>query len=93
MGFEEWLKEMLLGAKVNHADETGINIGGKRVWLHNLSNDQVTFYHPDIKRGHEAMDRMGVLPKYVAFFAMTTGNHTSIMIVFILCAMPITYVN
>lgn len=64
MGFEDWLKEKLLESPLNHGDETGININGKRVWLHNLSNENVTFYHPDPKRGKEGMDRMGVLPKY-----------------------------
>jgi transposase len=60
--FEEWAKRKLIGALCNHADETGINVGGKRLWLHNISNDKVTLFHPDEKRGQEAMDRMGILP-------------------------------
>lgn len=63
--FEAWAREKLLRSPLNHADETGINIGGKKAWLHNLSNGQVTLYHADSKRGKEAMDRMGVLPLYV----------------------------
>lgn len=62
--FEAWVREKLLKSPLNHADETGINVGGKKVWLHNLSNVQVTLYHADEKRGKEAMDRMGVLPWY-----------------------------
>ena len=62
--FEVWVKEQLLLSPFNHADETGINLGGKRIWLHNLSNEKVTFYHADEKRGKEAMDRMGILPLY-----------------------------
>jgi transposase len=54
----------LLASPLNHADETGINVGGKKPWLHTLSNNKVTLYHPDEKRGKEAMDRMGVLPFY-----------------------------
>jgi transposase len=63
--FEAWAKRQLLASPLLHADETGINVGGKKIWLHNLSNEKVTLYHPDEKRGTEAMDRMGVLPNYV----------------------------
>jgi transposase len=62
--FETWAKKKLLNSPLIHADETGINLGGKGIWLHNLSNDKVTLYHPDEKRGTEAMDRMGILPFY-----------------------------
>ena len=34
-----------------HADETGINIGGKRHWLHCASNDHLTWLAPHEKRG------------------------------------------
>jgi transposase len=60
--FENWAKEQLISSKLNHADETGINVGGEKLWLHNMSNDKVTLFHADEKRGSEAMDRMGVLP-------------------------------
>jgi len=62
--FTIWVSEKLLTSKVCHADETGINVDGKRIWLHGLCNDKYTLYHPDIKRGKEAMDRMGILEKY-----------------------------
>lgn len=62
--FEAWAKEQLLRSPFNHADETGINLNGERIWLHNLSNEKVTLYHADEKRGTEAMDRMGILPFY-----------------------------
>lgn len=62
--FEDWARRQLLASPLNHADETGINVKGKRIWLHNLSNEKVTLYHPDEKRGTEAMDRMGILPLY-----------------------------
>lgn len=65
--FESWAKTTLLASRLNHADETGINVGGKKIWLHNLSNGQVTLYHADEKRGKEAMDRMGVLPSYTGY--------------------------
>ena len=62
--FEVWAKQKLLASPLNHADETGINVNGSKIWLHDLSNASVTLYHPDEKRGKEAMDRMGVLPFY-----------------------------
>ncbi len=62
--FEKWARQELLNSPFNHADETGININGKKAWLHNLSNALVTLYHPDVKRGKEGMDRMGILPDY-----------------------------
>ena len=64
IGFEDWAKKKLLEARVNHSDETGINVNGSRYWLHGLSNNKVTLYHADPKRGTEAMNRMGILPDY-----------------------------
>jgi transposase len=62
--FEQWIKEQLLESPLLHADETGININGKRHWLHCLSNDRLTLFHAHAKRGGEAMDDMGVLPSF-----------------------------
>lgn len=62
--FEEWVKETLLNSPLNHADETSVNIKGKKFWFHLLSNDQVVLYQVDEKRGKAAMDRMGILPEY-----------------------------
>jgi len=62
--FEQWLCNKLVLSDLIHADETGINIGGKRVWLHNASNSWYTFFYPHPKRGGEAMDAMGVLPSF-----------------------------
>lgn len=63
-GFEARLRERLLGAPVNHCDETGININGGKAWLHCLSNSTSTYFYPHLKRGSEAMDEMGILPRY-----------------------------
>jgi len=62
--FETWAGKQLIKTDLLHADETGINIGGKKYWLHCLSSNGVTLYHPDEKRGTEAMERMGVLPHF-----------------------------
>jgi transposase len=63
-GFETLAKTELAASDVAHADETGINIGGKRLWLHCASNDGWTFYSPHEKRGKEAMDDIGILPRF-----------------------------
>ena len=62
--FELWARRELILSTLAHADETGINVGGKRLWLHSVSNAKVTLFHPDEKRGQEAMDRMGVIPHF-----------------------------
>jgi transposase len=62
--FEQILKKQLLSEKFLHVDETGINIGGKRKWLHCVSNLLWTYYYPHERRGTEAMDEMGVLPTF-----------------------------
>jgi len=63
-GFENRVQNELAVAKLSHADETGINIGGKRHWLHGLSNNRWTLYHAHTKRGTDAMNDMGVLPRF-----------------------------
>jgi transposase len=62
--FDAWAKRELLKSLCNNADETGINVNGKKYWLHCLSNEKIVLFHPDEKRGAEAMDRMGILPAY-----------------------------
>ena len=47
-----------------HVDETGINTGGIRSWLHNVSNDRYSYFYPHAKRGGAALDEMGILPNY-----------------------------
>jgi transposase len=62
--FEALAKQCLTQEAVVHADETGINVGGQRIWLHNASSTQWTLFHPHAKRGLEAMDAIGVLPGF-----------------------------
>ncbi len=57
IGFFDWAKKQLLSSLLLHADESGINIGGKGYWLHTLSNGLVTLYGADQKRGKDAMGR------------------------------------
>ena len=63
-GFEEKAKKGLLASPLNHTDETGLNIGGKRSWLHSISNETWTYFYPHTSRGKDAIEEMGVLPFY-----------------------------
>ena len=63
-GFDNKVQEKLIQSEIVHADETSININGKKQWLHSNSNPQWTYLYPHQKRGKEAMDEMGVLPGY-----------------------------
>jgi transposase len=62
--FELRAKNELAASIVAHADETGINIGGKRHWLHSMSSDLWTMFYPHEKRGTEAFDAIGILPRF-----------------------------
>jgi len=62
--FDALAKEKLIYAALLHADETSINVNGKRIWLHNASNEQWTYFYPHEKRGTEAMNEIGILPNF-----------------------------
>ena len=62
--FEPWVCDQLANAEVVHSDETGINVGGQRQWLHCASNDRYTAFFAHPKRGTEAMDAIGILPRF-----------------------------
>ena len=88
--FDEIAKKHLINSAVLHSDETGVNINGKREWLHLASNPLWTYYYPHGKRGSEAMDAIGILPnfsgvlchdhwkpyyKYKCFHALCNAHH------------------
>lgn len=62
--FETMARLKLIEAALAHADETGINVNGKRLWLHCFSTDLWTLLFPHEKRGTEAMDEFGILPDF-----------------------------
>jgi transposase len=47
-----------------HVDETGINIAGKRSWLHGASDLRWTYFFPHKRRGKEAMDDADILAHF-----------------------------
>ncbi len=62
--FEALNKDQLRKSGALHVDETGVNIGGKRHWLHNASTAEWTFIAPHARRGKDAMDSMEILPRF-----------------------------
>lgn len=63
-GFDNLVREKLNSSSLVHADETGINIKGKRHWLHCASNSLWTHLFPHQKRGTDAMKEIGILPTF-----------------------------
>ena len=63
-GFELWLIQELIKSDLNHADETGINIDGKRHWIHCVSNSNLTYLYSHNLRGTAAMEYGGVIPLF-----------------------------
>ncbi|VAW16921.1 Transposase IS66 family, partial [hydrothermal vent metagenome] len=80
--FEEIVKNKLAHSKIIHADETGINVGGKLFWCHVNSNKLWTYLFPHKKRGYLAMEAMGVLPH---FKGILCHDHWKTYYRFILC--------
>jgi transposase len=52
---------------VIHADETGVNIDGRRQRLHAACDGMTSLFMPREKRGEAAMRDMGVIPKSGGF--------------------------
>lgn len=62
--FDAKAKSKLLTEKVLNADETGINVNKKTLWLHAISSELWSYFYPHEKRGFEAMDDIGILPHF-----------------------------
>ncbi len=61
---EEQIKAALAQADVLHQDETGLYVAGKRHWMHVSATEQLTHYAVHAKRGHEALDAIGILADF-----------------------------
>lgn len=81
-GAESIIKQRLQEGELLHADETGINIGGKSHWLHVASNQLWTYFYAHKKRGTEAMEEAGILP---AFRGVLCHDHWKPYYVFLVC--------
>lgn len=62
--FEQIAAQALRQAALLHADETSINLGGRKIWLHSVSNDQWALFTPHAIRGTEGMIAMDILPHF-----------------------------
>jgi transposase len=62
--FEQISRRRLTIEELLHNDETGINVGGKLLWLHCASSERWTMYFPHEKRGLDAMKAMGILERF-----------------------------
>lgn len=60
----EQIKTALRQSDVLHCDETGLYIGGKRVWLHVAATPQLTCYEAYPQRGRQGTDALGILPDF-----------------------------
>lgn len=61
---ENRIRQDILQAEVAHFDETGVSLSGKGHWLHSASTAGATYYEVHPRRGNEAMDDIGILPKF-----------------------------
>jgi transposase len=61
---EQHIKEALVKAEVLHQDETGLYVKGVRQWIHVACTARLTHYAVHPKRGNEALDEIGILPRF-----------------------------
>jgi transposase len=58
------IKRGLRRSPVLHADETGLRVEKKGQYVHVASNNRLTHYACDSRRGRAAMDEVGIIPRY-----------------------------
>ena len=71
-GFDAALVRGLTAADVLGADETGIRVNGKLVWVHAARTDSLTRYTVSPKRGYAGMKDAGVLTKLAPATVLVT---------------------
>lgn len=54
----------IAGAGLAHFDETGLRVAGRLHWVHSASTGKYSLITVHAKRGTEAMDAAGVLPRF-----------------------------
>ena len=61
---EQQIKEALIQADVLHQDESSLYVAGQRWWIHVSATGALTHSAVHPKRGKEALDAIGILPKF-----------------------------
>ena len=61
---EQQIIEALKHVPVIHQDETGLDVAGKRHFLHVTCTPTLTHYHVDASRGQPALEAIGILPQF-----------------------------
>jgi len=62
--WEEKSIEALLRANSIHCDETSMKVNGKNHWIHVYSSGDITLKFIHAKRGIEAIEDIGIIPRY-----------------------------
>lgn len=65
--FEERLVEILPQEPILHADETGVPINKVGHYLHCICTPLLTFFAIHLKRGKEAIQAIGIIPKFTGW--------------------------
>ena len=73
--FGEWMLHTLPTQAVLHVDDTGINISGKRKWMHVCCNESLTWLLPHPRRGFEAMEAMEAMGVLLAYSGYLVHDH------------------
>jgi transposase len=55
---------LITRARLVHVDETSLNVGGAKQWLHVACTQTLTAYHLHPSRGRTAVEEFGVLPGF-----------------------------
>ena len=68
------IAQALIVAPVAHADESGLRVAGKLHWLPTVVSDTPTWYGVHARRGMEAIEAQGILPKRLAVWVHDCGS-------------------
>ena len=63
-GTDAYIGQEVPASPVVSFDESGLYIGGKRCWLQEGGTERFTAYQLHFKRGQDAMDDIGILPRF-----------------------------
>ena len=58
------IPEKLINSALANFDETGTSMNGKKLWIHNASNNQATWVTVHPKRGKDGIDANGVIKRF-----------------------------